>query len=50
MGVLVALTAAVYAVTAVPFKGIKSIPGFTELRPAVAIPVVFGLIFGPAGA
>jgi energy-coupling factor transport system substrate-specific component len=50
MVVLVALTAAVYAATAVPFKGIQIIPGFTELRPAGAIPVVFGLIFGPAGA
>ncbi len=50
MVVLVALTAAVYAGTAVPFKGIQIIPGFAELRPAGAIPVVFGLIFGPAGA
>ena len=50
MVVLVALTAAVYAGTAVPFKGIQIIPGFAELRPAGTIPVVFGLIFGPAGA
>jgi energy-coupling factor transport system substrate-specific component len=50
MVVLVALTAAVYAGTAVPFKGIQIIPGFAEFRPAGAIPVVFGLIFGPAGA
>lgn len=50
MVVLVAVTAAVYAGTAVPFKGIQIIPGFAELRPAGAIPVVFGLIFGPAGA
>jgi energy-coupling factor transport system substrate-specific component len=34
MVALVALTAAVYAATAVPFKGIQIIPGFTELRPA----------------
>jgi len=50
MVVLVAVTAAVYAGTAIPFKGIQIVPGFAELRPAGAIPVVFGLLFGPAGA
>lgn len=50
MVVLVAITAAVYAGTAIPFKGIQIVPGFAELRPAGAIPVVFGLLFGPAGA
>ncbi len=50
MVVLVALTAAVYAAVLIPLKGIPLIPGFTELRPANAIPVVFSLLFGPAAA
>src|SRR4030065_1816226 len=50
MVVLVALTAAVYAAILIPLKGIPLIPGFTELRPANAVPVVFSLLFGPAGA
>jgi energy-coupling factor transport system substrate-specific component len=50
MVVLVALTAAVYAAILIPFKGFPIIPGFTEVRPAIAIPVVFGLLFGPAAA
>ena len=50
MVVLTALTAAVYAAVLIPFKIATLIPGFTEIRPAVAIPVVFGLLFGPAGA
>jgi energy-coupling factor transport system substrate-specific component len=50
MVVLVALTAGVYAAILIPLKGIPLIPGYTEFRPANAIPVVFGLLFGPAGA
>jgi energy-coupling factor transport system substrate-specific component len=50
MVVLVAVTAALYAGLMIPFKAIVLIPGFTELRPAVVVPVVFGLLFGPAGA
>lgn len=50
MVVLASLTAAVYAAILIPFKGIPIIPGITEIRPANAIPVVFGLMFGPAGA
>lgn len=50
MVVLVALTAAAYVAILVPFKIATVIPGFTEIRPAAAIPVVFGLIFGPAAA
>ena len=38
MVVLVALTAGVYAAILIPLKGIPLIPGFTELRPANAIP------------
>lgn len=50
MVVLVALTAAVYAAILIPLKGIPLIPGFTEVRPANVVPVVFSLLFGPAAA
>ncbi|MBI5018087.1 MAG: QueT transporter family protein [Deltaproteobacteria bacterium] len=50
MVVLVALTAAIYAATLIPFKVMTIIPGITEVRPGVVVPVVFGLLFGPAGA
>lgn len=50
MVVLTVLTAGVFAAILIPFKGIPLIPGITELRPANVIPVVFGLLFGPAGA
>src|SRR3989449_7824923 len=49
--VLVAQTAAVYAAILIPFKvGIPIIPGFVELRPANAVPIVASLLFGPAAA
>ncbi len=48
--VIVAVTAAVYAGMLIPFKPIQIIPGLTELRPASAIPVLFGILFGPAAA
>ena len=50
MVVLTVLTAGLFAAILIPFKGIPLIPGLTELRPANVIPVVFGLLFGPAGA
>lgn len=50
MIVLTAITAAVYAAIMIPFKGFQIIPGFTEVRPGAAIPVTFGILFGPAGA
>lgn len=50
MVVLAAVTAALYAGLMLPFKAIVIVPGFTELRPAVCIPIVFGLLFGPAAA
>lgn len=50
MLVLTVLTASLFAAILIPFKGIPLIPGHTELRPANVIPVVFGLLFGPAGA
>jgi len=50
MVVLVALSAAIYAAVLIPFKGFPIIPGAVELRPANVFPVIFGLLFGPAGA
>ena len=48
--VLVALSAAIYAAVLIPFKGFPIVPGYIELRPANVFPIVFGLLFGPAGA
>jgi energy-coupling factor transport system substrate-specific component len=48
--VIVAVTAAVYAGMLIPFKPIQIIPGLTELRPGSVIPVLFGVMFGPAAA
>jgi len=49
--VLSAQIAAIYAAILIPFKvGIPLIPGFSELRPANAIPLVASLLFGPAAA
>ncbi len=50
MVVLVALSAAIYAAILIPFKIITIVPGYTELRPGNAIPIVAGLLFGPAAA
>lgn len=50
MIVLVALTAGMYAAVLIPFKAIPLIPGYTELRPALALPPTFSLLFGPAAA
>lgn len=50
MAVLAALCAGVYAALLIPFKAIPLIPGFTEIRPANVVPVVAGLLFGPAAA
>lgn len=50
MIILTALVAAIYAAVLIPFKGIPLIPGITEIRPANVFPVVFSLMFGPAGA
>ena len=48
---LTAQIAAIYAAILIPFKvGIPIIPGFVELRPANAIPLVTSLLFGPAAA
>lgn len=50
MIMLTAVTAAIFAAILIPFKAITIIPGVTSVRPANVIPVVFGIMFGPAGA
>jgi len=50
MVVLTAVCAAVYAAALLPFKFLVVFPGLAEVRPASALPVVFSLLFGPAGA
>ncbi|MBI5376801.1 MAG: QueT transporter family protein [Candidatus Schekmanbacteria bacterium] len=50
MVVLCSITAGIFAAIVIPMKSIPIIPGSTEIRPASVIPVVFGILFGPAGA
>ncbi len=50
MIMLVAVTAAVFAALLIPFAGFVIIPGITAVRPGNVIPVIFGIMFGPAGA
>lgn len=50
MVALTVLSAGIYMLFLLPFKAIPIIPGFTEIRPATIFPVIFGLLFGPAGA
>lgn len=52
-GMMVAITvlcAGIYMLFLLPTKSIVIIPGITEIRPASLLPVIFGLLFGPAGA
>lgn len=44
------ICALVFIGMAVPFKVMVLIEGLTEVRPVNAVPVVVGLLFGPAGA
>ncbi len=50
MVIMAALIAATYAAVMIPFKVFIIVPGFTEFRPGVVIPIVFALMFGPAAA
>ncbi|WP_323191481.1 QueT transporter family protein [Halostella sp. PRR32] len=50
MIMLVAVVAAVYAALLIPFAGLVIIPGITAVRPGNVIPVIFGILFGPAAA
>jgi len=49
--VLIAQIDAIYSAILIPFEaGIPIIPGFVELLPANAVPIVAALLFGPAAA
>ncbi len=50
MVVLTAVCSAIFVATLMPFKWLVVFPGLAELRPAAALPIVFSLLFGPAGA
>ncbi len=51
MIILVAVCAAIYSAALLAFKtAIPLIPGITEVRVANIFPMVFGILFGPAGA
>ncbi|MEW6266734.1 MAG: QueT transporter family protein [Thermodesulfobacteriota bacterium] len=50
MLVLTAVSAALYVAVLLPFKGLVLIPGLTEVRPGIALPVVLSFLFGPAAA
>ncbi len=51
MIILVAVCAAIYGAALIAFKtAIPLIPGITEVRVANIFPMVFSLLFGPAGA
>ncbi len=50
MIVLLSLTAGLYTALLIPFKALVIVPGLTEIRPAVVIPVICSLFFGPAAA
>ncbi len=51
MIILAAVCAAIYGAALVAFKtAIPLIPGITEVRVANIFPMVFGMLFGPAGA
>ena len=40
---------AAYLVVAVPFKAMNLIPGFTDVRPVMALGPLYGIFFGPVG-
>lgn len=50
MVALTVMCAGIYMLFLLPTKSIPIIPGITEIRPASLLPVLFGLLFGPAGA
>ncbi len=48
--VMTSVIAAIHAAALIPFKAIQILPGVTDVRPAMALPVVFSILFGPAAA
>lgn len=47
---LTILVTIVFSAILLPFKELAVLPGFSSIRPANVIPIVAGLLFGPAGA
>lgn len=39
----------VYLVVAIPFKSMNVIPGFTDIRPVMALGPIYAVFFGPVG-
>jgi energy-coupling factor transport system substrate-specific component len=50
MIVFVAITAALYAAILIPFIVLPIIPGFTDARPGIVIPMICAFFFGPAAS
>jgi energy-coupling factor transport system substrate-specific component len=50
MVVYTAVTGALYFAVLTPFKWAVLVPGFSEVRPGVAIPLALSFLFGPAAA
>ncbi len=50
MVVFVAMTAALYAAILIPFTVLPIIPGYTDVRPGVAVPMICAFFFGPAAS
>ncbi|SFR94531.1 energy-coupling factor transport system substrate-specific component [Halomicrobium zhouii] len=50
MIILTVVVTATYTAVLIPFKGLVLVPGFTEVRLANVLPVVFSVLFGPAAA
>jgi len=48
--VLTSVIAAIHAAALIPFKPIVILPGVTEVRPGMVLPIVFSILFGPAAA
>lgn len=48
--VLTSVIAAIHAAVVIPTKLMVILPGVTEVRPGMAMPIVFSLLFGPAAA
>jgi hypothetical protein len=48
--VLIGLSALVYALVLVPFNQVQWVIAGISIRPAAALPVVFGVLWGPASA
>lgn len=49
-GLVVAVTAAIFFITTMPFRSLFTELNFTEVRPAAALNPVFSLVFGVSGA